>query len=140
MEKLRRSLELSRELMTSLYPTLPRGKKRGTYRTYHFCFVWRRNRLLTVGYNKPDKPSPKVSRLFKRFSIRHPFLSLHAETDAIVSLWGREWIDRALDFVVIRLDKWGNLRYSRPCWVCGEILNQLDVSVYYSTEKGIING
>ena len=65
----------------------------------------------------------------------HPYL--HAETDLISRLWGKYYIDSSLSIVIIRLNKRGEIRNSKPCAKCSKILDSLGINkVYWSTDDG----
>ena len=130
-----RSLELSR----SLFPTAYCEKKK--YRTYHFSFAWRSNRLLSIGQNDPDKTNAKAMWFAKRFNnkkqLAYPYL--HAEVDMLSKLWGRYYIDSKMKVVVLRINSKGELKNSKPCSSCSNIFDALGVSrVWHSTNQGTI--
>lgn len=72
---------------------------------------------------------------------------LHAEMDAIRKLppnYNRRK-RREIDLVVIRVDRFGCMKASKPCFMCIRHMNRLNISsgyrignVYYSTENGDI--
>jgi len=104
---------------------------------FHFAFGYKKNKILAIGQNNPEKTSAKALRLSKRFNtdIKYPFL--HAETDLISRLWGKHYIDNNLKVVVIRLNKNGELRNSKPCRRCDKILQALDVTkIWWSVNDG----
>ena len=109
----------------------------GKNKFFHFAFGFRKNKLLAIGQNNPEKTHPDAILLSKRFntSIEHPYL--HAETDLVSRLWGRYYIDNNLKMVIIRLNKHGKLRCSKPCPRCHQILNSLGVSkIWWSINDG----
>ena len=69
----------------------------------------------------------------------------HAEMDAISKLppnYNRRK-RREIDLIVIRVDRFGCLKASKPCFMCVKHLNRLNIAsgyrvgnVYYSTEDG----
>ena len=134
-------VDKSVQLALSLFPQAY-SKKRG-YRTFHFAFGWKKNELLSIGQNYPDKPSGKAlrfARMFKtRETITYPYL--HAEIDLVSRLWGKVHIDNNIKIVVIRLNKTGQLQNSKPCNSCSAVLDALNVEdVWWSTKEGITNG
>jgi hypothetical protein len=104
---------------------------------FHFAFGFKKNKLLAIGQNNPEKTHPQALILAKRFNtnLEHPYL--HAETDLISRLWGKYYIDNSLKIVVVRLNKHGKLRCSKPCEKCEQILKALDITkVWWSEDYG----
>lgn len=124
MNILKQSIEISMSL-------LPKAKHNRSTKNkfFHFAFGYKKNKLLAIGQNNPEKTHTKALILAKKFNnenyIEHPYL--HAETDLISRLWGKYYIDNSLKVVVIRLNKRGKLRNSKPCERCGNILQALDI-------------
>jgi len=118
---------------------LPKAKKSRSSRNkfFHFAFGYHKNKLIGIGQNNPEKTHTKALVLAKRFNIHsdHPYL--HAETDLISKLWGKHYIDETLKMVIIRLNKRGQLRNSKPCEKCDIILKALDINrIWWSTDYG----
>ena len=132
-----KSVEIALSLFTQAY-----SQKRG-YRTFHFAFGWRKNELLAIGQNYPNKPSGKALRFARMFKT-HKIMSypyLHAEIDLISRLWGKIHIDNNVRIVVIRLNRTGQLQNSKPCKSCRTVLDALSVEdVWWSTKEGVTNG
>ena len=136
-----KSISKSIEIALSLFPETY-SQKQG-YRTFHFAFGWKKNELLAIGQNYPDKPSGKALRFARMFktpqTITYPYL--HAEIDLVSRLWGKVHIDNNIKVVVVRLNKTGQLQNSKPCKSCRTVLNALSVEdVWWSTNEGITNG
>lgn len=102
----------------------------------HFSFIYRRNKLLSIGQNYPYKESPKALYLAKMFNLlplmKYPML--HSEMDAVSKLIGKVNLN-GLDIVNIRLSNSG-LRNSKPCRKCQPIINGFNLHCYYSMEGG----
>lgn len=118
---------------------LPKAKEyRNTKnKFFHFAFGYKKNKLLAIGQNNPEKTHTQALLLAKRFNIEsnHPYL--HAETDLISRLWGKYYIDSNLKLVVVRLNKRGQLRNSKPCDKCSIILESLGITqVWWSIDNG----
>ena len=103
------------------------------YTTYHFSFLFCRNRLLSVGQNdyrtlpKPGKMTYNLNR----------YWSLHSEVDAISKLWGRKRVGKNTRLVNIRIARGHRLRLSKPCKNCQALLDKLKVTkIWYSTNDG----
>ena len=136
-----RIVDKSVQLSLSLFPQAY-SKKRG-YRTFHFAFGCKKNELLAIGQNDPDKPSGKALKFARMFNTRqtmaYPYL--HAEIDVVSRLWGKVHIDNNIKIVVVRLNKTGQLQNSKPCKSCKTVLDALGVEdVWWSTNEGITNG
>lgn len=106
-------------------------------KTYHFSFIFKRNKLISIGQNKIEE-SPKVVQFARRHNIEQmkkwPYL--HSEIDAISKVWGRIYLDSTYTIVNVRLSKKGELRMSKPCASCHEVISCLGIKVVYSTEDG----
>lgn len=118
---------------------LPKAKyiRQTKNKFFHFAFGFKKNKLLAIGQNNPEKTHPQALVLARRFNtdIEHPYL--HAETDLISRLWGKHYIDGSLKVVVLRLNKRGELRCSKPCEKCSQILNSLGIhKVWWSEDNG----
>ena len=119
---------------------LPKAKQSRSSRNkfFHFAFAYKKNKLLAIGQNDPEKINAKAFILAERFNnpTDHPYL--HAETDLISRLWGKHYIDNSLSMVIIRLNKHGQLRNSYPCKHCNNIIQALSIEkLYWSINNGI---
>jgi hypothetical protein len=122
----------------SLY-LLPKAKKNRTSKNkfFHFAFGYHGSRLLGIGQNIPDKTNTQAVKLTRRFNLDNKYPFLHAETDLISRLWHKYYIDSDLSVVIVRLNKNGKLRNSKPCEKCMKILQALDINkIFWSTEDG----
>ena len=118
---------------------LPKAKEERNTKNkfFHFAFGYRKNKLLAIGQNNPEKTHTQAVMLARRFNteLEHPFL--HAETDLISRLWGKYYIDNSLRMVIIRLNKRGELRCSKPCERCDQIIKSLGINkVWWSDVNG----
>lgn len=120
---------------------LPKAKtsRNGRNKFFHFAFGFKKNRLLAIGQNNPEKTHTQAFIIAKKFNdhvgLEYPYL--HAETDLISRLWGKYYIDSSLKIILIRLNKRGELRCSKPCERCDQILKALDVKkIWWSTDYG----
>lgn len=104
---------------------------------FHFAFGYKKNKLLAIGQNNPEKTHTQALLLSQRFNIDNDYPYLHAETDLISRLWGKHYIDNSLKMVIIRLNKHGQLRCSKPCEKCNRIINALGINkVWWSIDNG----
>lgn len=118
---------------------LPKAKNnRGSKnKFFHFAFGYDNKKLLGIGQNNPDKTHTQVLRLYNKFGIKIEYPYFHAETDLISKLWNKYYIDERLSVVVIRLNKNGKLRASKPCKKCANILASLGVEkIIWSINDG----
>jgi hypothetical protein len=118
---------------------LPKAKEcRNTKnKFFHFAFGYKKNKLLAIGQNNPEKTHTKALVLAKRFRTDLQYPYFHAETDLISRLWGKHYIDSSLKMVIIRLNKHGRLRCSKPCKRCEQIINSLGLTkIWWSNDDG----
>lgn len=121
---------------------LPKAKQNRQTKNkfFHFAFGYKKNKLLAIGQNNPEKTHTQALFLSQRFNVSnndevYPYL--HAETDLISRLWGKYYIDNSLKMVIIRLNKHGKLRCSKPCEKCDIIIRSLGLNkVWWSTDNG----
>jgi hypothetical protein len=104
---------------------------------FHFAFGYKKNKLLAIGQNNPEKTHTQALILAQRFNIQNEYPYLHAETDLISRLWGKHYVDNNLKMVIVRLNKRGQLRCSKPCERCDQIIRSLGLNkVWWSTDNG----
>lgn len=106
----------------------------------HYCFIFDKNRLISIGKNNTKTQSMKARYFANRFNIEHfkKYSYIHAEVGAIGKLWGKQVITGKERVVVIRVGKTGLLN-SYPCVNCSAILKSIGFnSVFHSTPKGVI--
>jgi hypothetical protein len=129
-------IEESFNISLSLLPKAKVSRKTKN-KFFHFAFGYKKNKLLAIGQNNPEKTHTQALLLAKRFNTDtdHPYL--HAETDLISRLWGKHYIDNSLKIVVVRLNKRGQLRCSKPCDQCDYILKALGINkIWWSIDNG----
>ena len=118
---------------------LPKAKMNRSTKNkfFHFAFGYKKNKLLAIGQNNPEKTHTQALLLSQRFNIDNDYPYLHAETDLISRLWGKHYIDNSLKMVIVRLNRRGQLRCSKPCQKCEQIINALDIKkVWWSIDNG----
>jgi hypothetical protein len=120
---------------------LPKAKESRNTKNkfFHFAFGYKKNRLLAIGQNNPEKTHPQALILSKRFNtkLEHPYL--HAETDLISRLWGKYYIDDSLKMIIVRLNKQGQLRCSKPCDRCQQVINSLGINKVWWSNGNLFN-
>lgn len=98
----------------------------------HFSFIVKGTRIYSVGWNSTTKPGAMIDG--HRFI--YPRGGAHSEADSISNLSDLN-ICRKGTMVNIRLNKRGQLRNSRPCYICQKIIESVGFNrVYYSTDSG----
>jgi deoxycytidylate deaminase len=129
-------IDQSMDIAISLLPKAKRNRNTRN-KFFHFAFGYKKNKLIAIGQNNPEKTHTQALLLAKRFNINSEYPYLHAETDLISKLWGKYYIDDSLRMVIIRLNKRGRLRNSKPCERCDAIIRALGINkVCWSTDYG----
>lgn len=132
-----RIIDNSIELAHSLFPSAYADK--GKYQSFHFSFVYERNKLIAVGQNIIHIPHAKAIKFSNKFGFVEPHRNkyLHSEISALSKMYGRFHIDGRLKLVNIRLNKDMQLCNSKPCPNCRVVLDAFGLNrVWYSNEKG----
>lgn len=138
MKKIERSLSMAYDLL----PKCQSKNMGGKNRQFHFGFLFKKNKLVSIGMNS-YKPSAKIVYLGNRFNIDKykQFGCPHAETDAISKAWGKSYIDNSFSLVIIRLNKVGKMQNSKPCVNCQTIIDAIGIDdVWWSADDGVTNG
>lgn len=104
----------------------------------HFAFIYERNKLIAIGQNQMEITNSGLLRLMAQLDIKHypiyPYV--HAETAAILKMWGRHFICPRMSLVSIRLSKDNKELISRPCDVCNKVIEKLKLRlIYYDGQK-----
>lgn len=134
MNILHQSLDISLSLLPSA-----KHSRNTKNKFFHFAFGYKKNKLIGIGQNNPEKTHTRAIKLAKRYnneySLTYPYL--HAETDLISKLWGNYYIDSSLTVIVVRLNKRGEMRCSKPCERCYNIMKALDIKkIFWSDTNG----
>ena len=99
---------------------------RSEHHTKIGAVIVKKNRVISVGYNKPRKTHPKS---------KHPFSTIHAELDAILGVSRKDLKDATI--YVYREYKNGNPALARPCKYCWMHLEEVGIKkVYYTCSGG----
>jgi len=135
--KINRSLSIAKKMFGSEYNS-------GRYQTYHFAFIFQKNKLISTGINNPIKPNAKASYFGYKFGIKkyQKYSFLHAEIDAIAKCWGKTYLDKSYSMIIIRINSYGEIKNSKPCDDCSYILDSLNIiDIWWSNNFGeITNG
>lgn len=109
-------------------------------KTWHFAYLYMKNKLISTGVNQPSKTHPFIMKCANRLNLEFckNFPYIHAEIAAVSKCIGLYDLSD-LKMVVIRLSKRGELRNSKPCRNCHMILSSLGINqIFHSTEEGIV--
>ncbi len=112
-----------------------------TERFFHTCFLFDKNKLISIGQNNTSKENIKARYFGQRFNVPQfiKFSFPHAEIDCIGRLWGKRVITGRERLVVIRIGNSGRLLQSKPCSSCSTILRAIGFkSVFHSVEGSVI--
>ena len=104
---------------------------------FHFAFAYKKNKLLCIGQNNPEKTHPRALMVSNKFKTDIEYPYLHAETDVVSKLWNTHKIDSSIDLVVLRLSKHGKVKISKPCRRCEKVIRAVGFGeVWWSTNTG----
>lgn len=101
-------------------------------KTSHYSFMVKKRVVTSVGYNNRSKTHP----LAAKFNYEYP--NLHSELASLINLnfdIERRPL-RGYYMVNLRFGKGGELRNSRPCEKCQEVLSYYQIPIVYSTGNG----
>ena len=104
-----------------LLKDLPQGKNR------HFSFITKRNKIVSIGWNKSFKTHPLANKFGHRFNC------IHSELDVINSF--NYSIKELQNYSIynVRVMKDGKIGYSKPCDICQDLLVFFGLKkIYYS--------
>jgi cytidine deaminase len=115
-------------------------KKCHTNTTQHHCIIVQSKNLKNTFINGKLSYGINSNRSFYNIS------STHSEMEAIYNLKNKQKLPKSIDILVIKLDRFGNLGESKPCYYCLQYMNYFQKTskiiiknIYYSTKnKGII--
>lgn len=98
----------------------------------HFSFIIRKNRVRAIGWNN----SVKTHSLAYEHDYQYPMQ--HAELSAITRFDGKIEELRKCTLINVRINKEGQVLYSRPCKNCTRLLKAFSLNdVYFSDKRGI---
>lgn len=93
-KNLKKALKIANDLFPDYYDTS------GNYRCYHFAFIFKRNKLISIGVNRPRKPDAKALYFGSKFNV-HKFKKFNFYT--------QNWMlskDVGVRFILIVLILW----------------------------------
>lgn len=109
--------------------------------SYHFSIAFRRNSLIAVGVNKPERDDARSFRLARLHNLTSKQLwpRLHSEEDLVCRLISLDRLSSDLNILVVRLNRHLELGESLPCVNCQVVLSAYGLNrVWYSTREGRI--
>lgn len=105
----------------------------------HYSFVVQNNKILDYGTNNKKVP-PYHHGFHKRINNYVIGPKTHSEINAYRKAKGLLIKNRDFEMINIRLNKKGQLRISKPCCCCYEILSELGCSkFFYSSDFGFLS-
>ena len=102
-------------------------KHRGSLRCFHVSGLYKKNRLISIGFNQ-EKTHPKI----KKYNYYNG-AGKHAEFSACIRGGEEDYSDHTM--LVLRVDKNNRLNYSRPCAGCIHCLQQFNIEKVFYTDK-----
>ena len=134
-----KNIDKSVQIACQLFPQ--RYENATSHKAFHFAFLWKKNRLISIGQNCADKPCAKALYFAKRFKTKHriKYPYIHAEINALQKDWGREQIDNSFSLVSLRVSRGCVLRNAKPCRDCQTVLSAIGVDdIWWSDKNGDI--
>lgn len=108
----------------------------GDRRCWHISVLYDKNRILAIAENK-QKTSPRNRFNLKTFDVS--LKSICSELSLFLVAKSKfEKLDwKRLSMVNCRIDKNGNIRNSRPCGSCANLIKYLGlINIYYTNNNG----
>tara|TARA_Y100000296_G_C5010598_1_gene174893 strand:+ start:74 stop:499 length:426 start_codon:yes stop_codon:yes gene_type:complete len=130
-----KSVKLAFDLFPDAY------SKRKKHQPFHFAFLFKKNRLVSIGQNNTTKESAKALYFAQRYNLKqqkkYPFI--HAEIDAVSKAFGKIYVDNSFSIVSLRVSQGFILKNANPCKACSSVMKALNIDcVYYSDARGKI--
>jgi tRNA(Arg) A34 adenosine deaminase TadA len=106
----------------------------------HFSFIVQNNSIIGYGVNQDGEPL--VHWGYKKMKLDPSYTpKIHAEIHAYKKNKGLLDKNQPFEIINIRLNKLGELRISKPCPCCYQLLTDLGCKkFYYSSECGFLCG
>jgi deoxycytidylate deaminase len=103
--------------------------KNSSHRIKMGAVIFKRGRIISVGYNHPLKGAKHLHPRYQKWKG-----SIHAEVDAILK--ARTDLRRC-NILVVRINRFGEIRTSRPCEQCFLYIQTVGIKKVYYTDQGI---
>ena len=98
------------------------------HRSAHVAFLIKKSKIQIIGWNK-KRGHPCCQK--------HPYpenVTIHAELDVILKAHTEDYTRMTL--AVVRIDRNGKIRNSKPCPGCQSVINQVGIKdLWYSSEE-----
>lgn len=112
--------------MKRYFDAAQKASKNAKYHHRLGAVIVKKNRVISIGYNKPHKTHPKSNTKFK---------TIHAEFDAIL---GCEKDDLRGATIYVLRDANAGINLARPCACCMELIKMVGIKkVIYTTLEGV---
>jgi deoxycytidylate deaminase len=98
---------------------------KSTHKQRMAAVIFNKNRIISVGYNKPQTHRKKLHPKFQRFPN-----SIHAEAAAILNA---KTDLKNCSILITRLDAEDNFTYAKPCNHCKEYISYVGIRTIYYT-------
>lgn len=132
-------IEKSINHLTDVFPSIYENReKKGSF---HCSFAYSKNRLIAIGLNQNEKVNCKSYKLARRHNLLHRinFPYLHSEEALIARLIAMDKISPSTKIVVLRMNRFLELKNSRPCPHCRLLLSAYGLNrVWFSNQFGKI--
>lgn len=102
--------------------------KKSSYKVKMGAVIFRKKMIISVGYNHVLKSARHLHPKFQKWSG-----SIHAEVDAILK--ARTDLRRC-SILVVRINRLGEIRTSKPCELCLSYLKFVNIKRVYHTVSG----
>lgn len=103
----------------------------------HFTFIFRRNKLLSVGSNDYKKDHPFLNQYTREnLKINYGKKKMHSEPDAILKYKRYDLLNELKDciFINVRINSNYELGKSKPCSACQSWLSLINYRKFYYTD------
>jgi hypothetical protein len=110
-------------------------------RTFHVTFAVSKKKTISIGINN-IKTHPNIKKLNYKSNKGEDLRNIartHSELNCVLKLQNKfsSYFLGDIVFVNIRLDRMGNVRYSKPCNGCTHLMEQVGYKkLYYSGDCG----
>lgn len=108
---------------------------------YHFAIAFDGKTPIGIAENNPIKVNAKALWMGKRFNIStyKEFPYVHAESHLVSKLLDKyNTIDPNWSMVILRINRQGKIKLSKPCENCQKILDALEITnIYWSIDQNI---
>jgi deoxycytidylate deaminase len=143
-DQIDKAVKASYQLFEVCYRNDKNRNKYKTSRKYHFAFIFRRKKIISVGINSPHSYDSMTKYFGYRYKIPkyQEYCHAHAEIDAISQCWGRTILDSSYTLIVMRINSIGRLCDSKPCDRCQPVLDRIGLKdVWWSnSQQAFCNG